>query len=121
MPVIADGKVFLATTEHSPGSPYYKNVKYRAINATDGTEIWTLMGWGTGMDANYNIVADGFFVFANMYDMQIYTVGKGPSAMTVTSPDVGVELGKSLVIRGTRSEEHTSELQSQSNLVCRLL
>src|SRR5688572_31538874 len=26
-----------------------------------------------------------------------------------------------LVIIGTRSEEHTSELQSQSNLVCRLL
>src|SRR2546430_9832383 len=24
-------------------------------------------------------------------------------------------------LRGTRSEEHTSELQSQSNLVCRLL
>src|SRR2546427_5875420 len=27
----------------------------------------------------------------------------------------------SLVLGGTRSEEHTSELQSQSNLVCRLL
>src|SRR2546430_9136852 len=26
-----------------------------------------------------------------------------------------------LIVRGKRSEEHTSELQSQSNLVCRLL
>src|SRR2546430_4303543 len=30
---------------------------------------------------------------------------------------IGVEAGG----RGSRSEEHTSELQSQSNLVCRLL
>src|SRR2546430_11866872 len=29
--------------------------------------------------------------------------------------------GMSLPLRRTRSEEHTSELQSQSNLVCRLL
>ena len=101
MPAIADGKIYLATTEHSPGSPYYKNTKYRCVNATDGTELWTLMGWGTGMDANYDIVADGFFVFLNCYDMQVYCVGKGPSALTVTAPDVGVELGKSLVIRGS--------------------
>src|SRR2546430_13372982 len=29
--------------------------------------------------------------------------------------------GEDDVLRGVRSEEHTSELQSQSNLVCRLL
>src|SRR5688572_30895937 len=35
---------------------------------------------------------------------------------------VGVARSPSqLPVRGTRSEEHTSELQSQSNLVCRLL
>jgi hypothetical protein len=100
--VVADGKIYVATTEHSPNSPWYKNVRYRCVNATTGEEIWTLMGWGTGMYAGgYDIIADGFFVFANMYDMQIYTVGKGPSALTVTAPDVGVELGKSLAIRGT--------------------
>ncbi len=99
--VIADGKVYLATTEHSPNSPYYKDVKYRAINATDGTEMWTLMGWGTGMDANYDRVADGYFAFLNCYDMQIYSLGKGPSAMTVEAPKVSIELGKSLVISGT--------------------
>ena len=99
--VIADGKLFLATTEHSPNSPFYKDARYRVINATDGTEIWTLMGWGTGMDATYDRVADGFFVFLNTYDMQIYTVGKGPSATTVEAPMAAVTLGSSLVIRGT--------------------
>jgi hypothetical protein len=101
MPVIADGKIYLATTEHSPGSPYYKNVKYRCVNATDGTEIWTLMGWGTGMDANYDIVADGFFVFLNCYDMQIYCVGKGPSALTVSAPEAVQTLGTPVVVKGT--------------------
>jgi hypothetical protein len=93
--------VFLGSTEHSPNSPYYKDAKYRAINATDGTEVWTLMGWGTGMDTTYDRVADGFFVFMNSYDMQVYSVGKGPSAMTMEAPMNGVQLGSSLVIRGS--------------------
>jgi len=100
--VVADGKVYLATTEHSPDSPWYKNSKYRAINATDGTEIWTLMGWGTGMYAGgYDVVADGTFVFANMYDMKVYAVGKGPSAMTIDAPMNSLPLGNTLTIRGT--------------------
>src|SRR5256886_8401999 len=32
-----------------------------------------------------------------------------------------ISLGTPMTMRGCRSEEHTSELQSQSNLVCRLL
>jgi len=100
--VVADGKVYLATTEHSPNSPWYKNALYRCINATDGTELWTLMGWGTGMYAGgYDLIADGFFVFANMYDMQVYCVGKGPSATTIEAPMAAITQGSSMVIRGT--------------------
>src|SRR2546430_11879966 len=33
----------------------------------------------------------------------------------------GAERARHLALLGVRSEEHTSELQSQSNLVCRLL
>jgi hypothetical protein len=100
--VIADGKVYLGTTEHSPGSPWYKDAQYRCVNATDGTEIWTLKGWGTGMYVGqYDIVADGFFLYLNCYDMKIYSVGKGPSAMTLTaSPKVQTH-GNSVIIEGT--------------------
>src|SRR2546427_7322432 len=38
----------------------------------------------------------------------------------VVKPQDGNQ-GKGVVVNITRSEEHTSELQSQSNLVCRLL
>ena len=99
--VIADGKVYLGTTEHSPNSPFYKNAQYRCINATTGEEIWTMNGWGTGMYVGANdIVADGQFVYLNCYDMQIYSIGKGPSALTIEAPKTSIELGKSLVISG---------------------
>jgi outer membrane protein assembly factor BamB len=112
---IADGKVYLAVTEHSPNSPYYKDARYRAINATDGTELWTLMGWGTGMDANYDIAADGFFVFANMYDMQIYTIGKGPSAMTVTGPEAVQPFGTPVIIKGTVTDISAGTKQKEQS------
>src|SRR2546430_9046241 len=45
-----------------------------------------------------------------------------PGAATIIEIEHGVALGgEQLVEHVFRSEEHTSELQSQSNLVCRLL
>src|SRR3989454_6108350 len=38
-----------------------------------------------------------------------------------TSAKLGVELLRAVAVRARRSEEHTSELQSPCNLVCRLL
>jgi outer membrane protein assembly factor BamB len=100
--VIADGKIYLGTTEHSPNSPWYKGSEYRCVNATDGTEIWTLMGWGTGMYVGqYDIVADGYFLYLNCYDMKVYSVGKGPSAMTVTASPKVSSYGSSVIIEGT--------------------
>ena len=85
----------------------------RLLNATDGTEIWTLMGWATGMDATYDRVVDGFFVFLNTYDMQVYCVGKGPSATTVEAPMTAVPFGKSLTIRGTVTDIAAGTTQNE--------
>ena len=99
--VIADGKIYLSTTEHSPNTPLYKDSLVRCLNATDGTEIWTLMGYATQMYGGTDLVADGFFAFLNCYDMQIYCVGRGPSATTVAaSPKVSVH-GSSVLVEGT--------------------
>jgi outer membrane protein assembly factor BamB len=98
--VIADGKIYLSTTEHSANTPLYKNALFRCINATDGTEIWTMMGYATNMYGGTDVVADGYFAFLNCYDMQIYCVGKGPSATTVTAaPKVSVH-GNSVLVEG---------------------
>src|SRR5688572_32499979 len=47
-----------------------------------------------------------------------------PAAETIVSPKGYLSwcvVGRASTLRRSRSEEHTSELQSQSNLVCRLL
>ncbi len=100
--VIADGKVYLGTTEHSPDSPWYKDSEYRCINATTGEEIWTLTGWGTGMYVGTSdMVADGYFTYLNCYDMQVYSVGKGPSTTSVTASPKVTTFGSSVIIEGT--------------------
>jgi outer membrane protein assembly factor BamB len=100
---IADGKVYLYSGEHSPNAPPYKGSSVRCVNATTGEEMWTMLGWGAvgGFADEGWPVADGSLVYYNCYDMQIYCLGKGPSATTVTaSPKVSVH-GSSVLIEGT--------------------
>jgi len=100
--VIADGKVYIGTTEHSPDQPLYKGSLYACLNATTGEEIWTLTGMGSGMYVGQNdLVADGYFVFLNIYDMQIYCIGKSATKTTVEAPSAALAFGQSVVIRGT--------------------
>jgi outer membrane protein assembly factor BamB len=100
---IADGKIYLFTNEHSPGAPHYKGAKIRCVNATDGTEIWTMLSWvsSTLFTARGGVIADGYLAYYNAYDGRVYSIGKGPSAMTVTAPDIGVPYGKPVLVKGT--------------------
>jgi hypothetical protein len=100
---IADDKVFLFTSEHSPNTPPYKGARIRAVNATTGKEIWTILGWHAsgGFGQWATPIADGYLNTYNVYDARVYVLGKGPSATTVTAPDMGVPLGSSIMIRGT--------------------
>jgi len=98
---IVDGILFLDTGEHSAQPPLYKGALVRAINATTGEEIWTLPGWGGHHRREGFAVADGYLVFLNHYDMRIYSVGRGPSATTVTGPMDVQTLGKPVLIKGT--------------------
>ncbi len=100
---IADGKVYLFSTEHSPNQPLYKDIRVRCINATNGKEIWTIMSWANpgGFSAPGIATADGYIAYLNLYDLQIYVIGKGPSATTVTaSPKVSVH-GNSVLVEGS--------------------
>jgi outer membrane protein assembly factor BamB len=109
---IANGIVYTMNTEHTVETPIYKGSMARALNATDGTEIWTLSNFnGGGVSAC--AIADGFATFMNGYDNLIYVVGRGTSATTVTAPDVSIELGKSLVIRGTVTDTSSGTKQDE--------
>jgi hypothetical protein len=60
--------------------------------------IWDMSGWAYPMTF---ATADGVLIYWNNYDAQIYAVGKGPTAMTVTAPDAAVAEGSSITIKGT--------------------
>jgi hypothetical protein len=99
---IADEKVYLYTSEHSPNAPMYKGSKIRCVDAFTGDELWALMGWGTvgGFSDEGFPIADGYISYLNAYDMQVYCIGKGPSATTVTGPETSIPLGEEVLIKG---------------------
>ena len=96
--VMADGKLYIGAYEHTPDTPLYKGNRVRCINATTGSEVWSMLGYPT----QYAMaIADGILVYWSEYDALVYSVGKGPSAMTVEAPMTAATLGESVVIRGT--------------------
>jgi hypothetical protein len=93
--VAADGKIFAAVGEHSPNHPLYRGAALVAVNATNGEEIWRSQGWLQGP-----VIADGTVTAYNHYDNSIYNFGKGPTALTVSAPDIEVPSDKSVLIKG---------------------
>jgi hypothetical protein len=100
---ICDDKVYVYSNEHSPNVPLYGGEKIRCLNATTGEEIWILDSWASvGGFADFGFpTADGQIAYLNAYDMQVYSLGKGPSAMTVTAPNIATSVETPIVIRGT--------------------
>jgi len=110
---IADGKIYLSSSEHSPNSPLYANYDERCINATTGLEIWAMPCFGNLMYGGYTPIASGYLVADNTYDQQIDCFGQGPSALTVTAPDTAAPLGSTVVIRGTVTDVSAGTKQDQ--------
>jgi len=103
----ADGKIYLFSGEHSPNVPPYKGSRIRCLDASSGDELWTMLSWfaGGGFGQWGAPIADGYYTYLNVYDMQVYCVGKGPSATTVTIQDDSISLGESVLIKGTITDE----------------
>jgi hypothetical protein len=103
---IADGKLYLTSSEHSPTQPLWRGSYLRCVNASNGVELWKCLFWGAGMGAGSGaVIGDGYIVGLNFYDNQIYCFGKGPSATTVTaSPKVSVN-GNTVLVEGTVTDQ----------------
>jgi hypothetical protein len=110
---IGNGVLYTVTSEHTVTTPIYKGAVSRAINATDGTEIWTLNSYVGEFFAMSYAIADGDATWFNGYDNQIYTVGRGPSAITVQSPLAGVTVGGKVVVQGTVADISAGTEQTQ--------
>ena len=114
---IAGGVIYLATNEHTIPDPLYKGCTFRAVNATDGTEIWQLSGYPSEWSSPGSdwYTADGYLVTMNGLDNNIYSIGRGSSALTVSAPDVGAASGQTVVIRGTVLDTSAGTKQDQQS------
>ncbi|HLN89750.1 MAG TPA: hypothetical protein VK253_06760, partial [Candidatus Binatia bacterium] len=114
---VGNGVVYTATEEHTVPNPIYKGATYRGINATDGTEIWTLSGYASEWSnpGTAFAIADGYATFMNGLDNQIYSVGRGPSVTTVSAPNFGLSFGTPVVIKGTVMDVSAGTKQNEQS------
>jgi hypothetical protein len=82
---------------HQYSPPLFHGAQYLAINMTNGKLVWHVLAFAdTGAEVSY-----GILTLYNAYDGQIYAFGRGPSATTVTAPDIGVTTATPITITGT--------------------
>jgi len=110
--VIADGKVFAYTGEHTASEPIARGWSICAVNMTDGTKVWDMAGSMTPGAA-----ADGYFTAANSMDGYTYYFGPGPSATTVSAPDTAVSLGTAITVKGTVMDMSPGDQGPETNPV----
>ena len=98
---IGNGVIYTVATQHTTITPISKGQQARGINATDGTEIWTISDYTGEFFSESYAMADGYCNWFNGYDNQIYTVGRGPSTMTVSAPNLAAASGQAIVVSGS--------------------
>jgi hypothetical protein len=117
---IADGKIYIGAGEHSVTQPPWRGPILRCINASNGAELWKLPILGVAMpggNAGENFaIADGFLLALNGYDNQIYCMGKGPSATTVSAPQTVITRGESIMITGTVTDQSAGAVKLAKTL-----
>ena len=95
--MISDGKLFISQS-HMYDPPMFPGAQQLALNCTTGKVVWSLLSF-TGRVPTAS--ADGYLIQWNSYDCQIYSIGKGPSKLTLTAPSVGVTTATPITISGT--------------------
>ena len=99
--IVADGKLYIYSDEHSPTEPLTRGWKWYCMNATTGEIIWGIQGFNRDSRNFAGSVAEGYLTAADQYSNTMWVFGKGQSATTVTAPDVNVPLGTGFTIKGT--------------------
>jgi hypothetical protein len=112
-----DGVVYTIYTEHTLETPIAKNALTLAINASDGSEIYTFTDATGEFGAGSFAIADSYTNFFNSYDSRIYTLGRGPSQTAVTVGPKSSTLGGNVVIEGAVTDVsvglQTTEIQGR--------
>lgn len=99
---IADGKVYLISGEYDFQSPSYQGASTIALNAFTGQQLWKVYGTS---EVEEQAVAGGYYVWFNQNEQEIYVIGPGPSATTVSAPGEGAPLNQPVEITGTVTDQ----------------
>ena len=100
-PAIADGKVYVATNEHTPTNPYIRGFRLYCLNATTGKLIWSIAGCNSHL-----AIADGALVASDLYTSYMYCFDKGPTATTNNNSTNGTR-------HHSRNHRHSQHLHTQ--------
>ena len=94
--IVADGKIYTLTTEHTPSQPITRGWGLYSINAISGQKVWSI----NGVSMSPGQVSDGYLT-ASATDGYTYVFGKGPSETTISAPQTQVTVGAKAVLSGT--------------------
>ena len=97
---IADGKLFICADEHSSDPVLWRGGKTYAIDCATGANVWNMSGW-----LRNTAISDGYLTSYNCLDGQVYVIGKGTSATTVSAPQAAVVKGVPIMITGTVTDQ----------------
>jgi len=92
---VADGKIYVYNTEHTPSQPITRGWGLHCINATTGEGIWTIKTPGA-----VGPISDGYMSISCTDGYQ-YVFGRGQSTTTVTAPQTAVPAGTTMLIQGS--------------------
>jgi len=115
--LIADGKIYLGTLEHSAENPLPRGAPQVCVNASNGAEIWRVDGmfrntrWGGN-----GVIGDSIIATMDTYDQRVYAIGKGPSQTTVTVGPKVTTQGGSIIIEGTVMDNSPGLKTTEMNL-----
>jgi hypothetical protein len=94
--LISDGKIYVAFGEPAQGAPFV------CLDAVTGDELWRTDGMFRQTWGGPNVlIGDSVIVTLDTYDMRVYAIGKGPTAVTVSAPSVSVPCDTPVTVKGT--------------------
>jgi outer membrane protein assembly factor BamB len=106
-----DEKIYLYTTEGAGlNSPIRRDAAIFCIDTNTGKMLWRLTAWPAYANSALAlpVISDSRILYLDNHDNQIYCLGKGPSATTVSAPQTVPSLGSSVTITGTVTDDTPS-------------
>jgi hypothetical protein len=89
-------------------SPIRRDSALFCIDCNTGQTVWRLEAYPNPEGSANVVISDSKIIYLDAHDDNIYCLGKGPSATTVSAPQSDASVGSVLTITGTVTDQTTS-------------